>query len=154
MLSRFDLLLKLRARNLKQMRNILVNNIRKCPRIVEVEFMAMLKTTRKEQTVSLNFFEKESLRKVSESITDLPNGFIYSAFLSLMSATNQDSHHVGFSVRSSAGLFLCLVVLRASLSKQTNRSSCKLSLCWQDQISNRHRIQDRNLPSNNTEQHS
>ena len=42
MLSRFDLLLKLRARNLKQMRDIVVNNVRKCPRIVEVEFMAML----------------------------------------------------------------------------------------------------------------
>jgi hypothetical protein len=93
------------------------------------------------------------LRKVV-SITDLPSGFIYFAFLSLMSATNQDSHRAGFSGRPSAGLYLCLVVLRASLSKQTNRSSCKLSLCWQDQISNRHRIQDRNLPSNNNELHS
>jgi len=54
MLSRFDLLLKLRARNLKQMRDILVNNVRKCPRIVEVEFMA-----KEEQTISLNFLEKE-----------------------------------------------------------------------------------------------
>jgi Lrp/AsnC family transcriptional regulator, regulator for asnA, asnC and gidA len=59
MLSRFDLLLKLRARNLKQMRDIVVNNVRKCPRIVEVEFMAMLKTTKEEQTISLNFLEKE-----------------------------------------------------------------------------------------------
>jgi len=98
--------------------------------------------------------KKHSLQKVSQSITDLPHGPIYFAFLSLMSATNQDSHRVGFSVRPSAGLFLCLVILRASLSKQTTRSSCKLSLCWQDQISDRHRIQDRNLPSNNTEQHS
>ena len=59
MLSRFDLLFKLRARNLKHMRDIVVNNIRKCPRIVEVEFMAMLKTTKEEQTISLNFLEKE-----------------------------------------------------------------------------------------------
>ena len=59
MFSRFDLLLKLRARNLKQMRDIVVNNVRKCPRIVEVEFMAMLKTTKEEQTISLNFLEKE-----------------------------------------------------------------------------------------------
>jgi Lrp/AsnC family transcriptional regulator, regulator for asnA, asnC and gidA len=58
-LSRYDLLLKLRARNLKQMRDILVNNVSKCPRIVEVEFMAMLKTTKEEQTISLNFLEKE-----------------------------------------------------------------------------------------------
>ena len=43
MLSRFDPLLKLRARNLKQMRDIVVNNVRKCPRIVKVEFMAMIK---------------------------------------------------------------------------------------------------------------
>ena len=59
MLSRFDLLLKLRARNLKQMRDIVVNNVRKCPRIVKVEFMAMLKTTKEEQTISLNFLAKE-----------------------------------------------------------------------------------------------
>ena len=59
MLSRFDLLLKLRARNLKQMRDIVVNNVRKCPRIVEVEFMSMLKTTKEEQTISLNLLEKE-----------------------------------------------------------------------------------------------
>ena len=54
MLSRCDLLLKLRARNLQQMRDIVVNNVRKCPRIVKVEFMATLKTT-----ISLNFPAKE-----------------------------------------------------------------------------------------------
>ena len=59
MLSRIDPLLKLRARNLKQMRDIVVNNVRKCPRIVKVEFMAMLKTTQEEQTISLNFLAKE-----------------------------------------------------------------------------------------------
>jgi DNA-binding Lrp family transcriptional regulator len=59
MLSRIDPLLKLRARNLKQMRDIVVNNVRKCPRIVKVEFMAMLKTTKEEQTISLNFLAKE-----------------------------------------------------------------------------------------------
>ena len=59
MLSRIDPLLKLRARNLKQMLDIVVNNVRKCPRIVKVEFMAMLKTTKEEQTISLNFLAKE-----------------------------------------------------------------------------------------------
>ncbi len=59
MLSTLDLLLKLRARNLKQMRDIVVNNVRKCPRIVKVEFMAMLKTTNEEQTIFLNFLAKE-----------------------------------------------------------------------------------------------
>ena len=53
------LLLKLRAKNLKQMRDIVVNNVRKCPRIVEVEFIAMLKTSKEEQTISLNFLEEE-----------------------------------------------------------------------------------------------
>lgn len=34
--GRFDLLLKLRARNLEQMRDILVNSVRKCSRVVNV----------------------------------------------------------------------------------------------------------------------
>ena len=59
MLSRFDLLLKLRARNLEQMRDIVVNNVRKCPRIAEVEVMVTLKTTKEEQTIALNFLEGE-----------------------------------------------------------------------------------------------
>ena len=37
MLSRFDLLLKLRARNLVEMRDIVVNKVRKFPRIFEIE---------------------------------------------------------------------------------------------------------------------
>jgi Lrp/AsnC family transcriptional regulator for asnA, asnC and gidA len=53
----FDLLLKLRARNLEQMRDILVNSIRTCPRVVEVKFMAMPKTTKEEQTVYPTFLE-------------------------------------------------------------------------------------------------
>jgi Lrp/AsnC family transcriptional regulator, regulator for asnA, asnC and gidA len=56
-MGRFDLLLKLRTRNLDQMRDILVNSIRKCPRIVEVKFMAMLKTTKEEQNVYPTFLE-------------------------------------------------------------------------------------------------
>lgn len=45
--GRFDLLLKLRARNLEQMRDILVNSVRKCSRVVELKLMSMLKTPRK-----------------------------------------------------------------------------------------------------------
>ena len=51
MLSRFDLLLKLRVRNLHEMRDILVNKVRKYPRIVEIELMTTLKTIKEEQII-------------------------------------------------------------------------------------------------------
>jgi Lrp/AsnC family transcriptional regulator, regulator for asnA, asnC and gidA len=53
----FDLLLKLRARNLEQMQDILVNRVRKCSRVVELKFMSMLKATKEKQTVYPTFLE-------------------------------------------------------------------------------------------------
>jgi Lrp/AsnC family transcriptional regulator for asnA, asnC and gidA len=53
MLSRFDLLLKLRARNLDEIRHIVVNKVRKFPRIVEVELMTTLKTSKEEQIIDI-----------------------------------------------------------------------------------------------------
>ena len=47
MLSRFDLLLKLRARNLDEMRDILVNKVRKFPQNREIELMTTLKTIKR-----------------------------------------------------------------------------------------------------------
>lgn len=57
MLSRFDLLLKLRARNLDQMRDIVVNKVRKFPRIFEIELMTTLKTSKEEQIIDLSISE-------------------------------------------------------------------------------------------------
>lgn len=54
MLSRFDLLLKIRARSLDEMRDILVNKVRKYPRIVEIELMTTLKTIKEEQIISFD----------------------------------------------------------------------------------------------------
>ena len=49
----FDLLLKIRAKDLNHMREIVVNKIRKLPHILETELMAVLKTRKEEQTVCL-----------------------------------------------------------------------------------------------------
>jgi Lrp/AsnC family transcriptional regulator for asnA, asnC and gidA len=49
----FDLLLKIRAMDLDHMRDIVVNKIRKLPRILKTELMTVLKTRKEEQTVSL-----------------------------------------------------------------------------------------------------
>jgi Lrp/AsnC family transcriptional regulator for asnA, asnC and gidA len=57
MLSRFDLLLKLRARNLEEMRDIVVNKVRKFPRIFEIELMTTLKTSKEEQIIDLSTSE-------------------------------------------------------------------------------------------------
>ena len=51
--GRFDLLLKIRARNLEEMRDIVVNKIRKLPQITEAELATVLKTIKEEQSVSL-----------------------------------------------------------------------------------------------------
>ncbi len=51
--GRFDLILKIRARSLEEMRNIIVNKIRKLPHIKEAELMAVLKSIKEEQSVSL-----------------------------------------------------------------------------------------------------
>ena len=51
--GRFDLILKIRAKDLDQMREIVVNEIRKLPRILETELMTVLKTRKEDQIVSL-----------------------------------------------------------------------------------------------------
>ena len=51
--GRFDLILKIRAKDLDQMREIVVNKIRKLPRILETELMTVLKTRKEDQRVSL-----------------------------------------------------------------------------------------------------
>jgi Lrp/AsnC family transcriptional regulator for asnA, asnC and gidA len=49
----FDLLLKIRAKDLDQMRDIVVNKIRILPHILEIELMTVLKTRKEEHMVSL-----------------------------------------------------------------------------------------------------
>ena len=49
----FDLLLKIRAKDLDQMREVVENKIRKLPRILETELMTVLKTRKEDQIVSL-----------------------------------------------------------------------------------------------------
>lgn len=51
--GRFDMLLKIRARNLDEMRDIVVNKIRRLPQITEAELMTVLKTIKEEQSISL-----------------------------------------------------------------------------------------------------
>lgn len=51
--GRFDLLLKVRAKDLDQMRDIVVNKIRILPHIIETELMTVLKSRKEEQMVSL-----------------------------------------------------------------------------------------------------
>ncbi|MGA9843959.1 MAG: Lrp/AsnC family transcriptional regulator [Nitrososphaeraceae archaeon] len=51
--GRFDLLLKIRAKDLEQMRDIVENKIRKLPHILETELMPVLKSEKEEQTISL-----------------------------------------------------------------------------------------------------
>jgi Lrp/AsnC family transcriptional regulator, regulator for asnA, asnC and gidA len=57
MLSRFDLLLKLRARSLNELRDIVVNKVRKFPQIVEIELLTTLKTSKEEQIIDISTFE-------------------------------------------------------------------------------------------------
>jgi Lrp/AsnC family transcriptional regulator for asnA, asnC and gidA len=51
--GRFDMLLKIRARSLDEMRDIVVNKIRKLPQITEAELTTVLRTIKEEQSVSL-----------------------------------------------------------------------------------------------------
>src|SRR5690606_3914056 len=51
--GRFDLLLKVRARNLEEMRDIVVNKIRQIPQVTDAELITVLKTIKEEQSVSL-----------------------------------------------------------------------------------------------------
>jgi len=52
--GKFDLLLKIRAKNLIHMREIVENKVCKIPHILESELMTVLKTEKEEQTVSLD----------------------------------------------------------------------------------------------------
>jgi Lrp/AsnC family transcriptional regulator for asnA, asnC and gidA len=52
--GRFDLFVKVRAKDLNHMRDIIENKIRKLPNIVETELMTVLKTKKEEQIVSLD----------------------------------------------------------------------------------------------------
>jgi Lrp/AsnC family transcriptional regulator for asnA, asnC and gidA len=64
--GRFDLLLKLRAKNLDQMRNIVENKICKLPHILETELMTVLRTEKEDQMISIDndieYKEKLSLK--------------------------------------------------------------------------------------------
>ena len=51
--GKFDLLLKIRAKDLNQMRDIVENKICKIPHILESELMTVLKTRKEEQMISL-----------------------------------------------------------------------------------------------------
>jgi Lrp/AsnC family transcriptional regulator for asnA, asnC and gidA len=51
--NRFDLFLKIRAKDLNHMRDIIEHKIRTLPNIVETELMTVLKTKREEQIVSV-----------------------------------------------------------------------------------------------------
>jgi Lrp/AsnC family transcriptional regulator, regulator for asnA, asnC and gidA len=51
--NRFDLLLKIRAKNLNELRDIVVNKIRTLPHILEAELMIILKTRKEEQIVPM-----------------------------------------------------------------------------------------------------
>lgn len=54
MYGQFDLLLKISAKSLDEMRDIVVNKIRIIPQITDAELMTVLKTTKEEQMVPLN----------------------------------------------------------------------------------------------------
>ena len=51
--GRFDLILKIRAKDLDEMRDIVVNKIRTLPHILEIELMTVLKSRKEEQMVHL-----------------------------------------------------------------------------------------------------
>ena len=51
--NRFDLFLKIRAKDLDQMRDIIEHKIRTLPNIVETALMTVLKTKKEEHIVSL-----------------------------------------------------------------------------------------------------
>ena len=53
MYAQFDLLLKIRARSLEEMRDIVVSKIRRIPQIADTELMTVLKTVKEEQMVPL-----------------------------------------------------------------------------------------------------
>jgi DNA-binding Lrp family transcriptional regulator len=62
MYGRFDLMLKIRAKNLEEMRNIIENRIRNLPYIVKVELLTVLKSAKEEQIIPLDA-EIDALQK-------------------------------------------------------------------------------------------
>ena len=52
--GKFDLFVKVRAKDLNHMRDIIENKIRTLPNILETELMTVLKTKKEDQIVSLN----------------------------------------------------------------------------------------------------
>jgi Lrp/AsnC family transcriptional regulator for asnA, asnC and gidA len=62
MYGRFDLMLKLRAKNLEEMRNIIENKIRNLPNIIKVELLTVLKSAKEEQIIPLDA-EIDALQK-------------------------------------------------------------------------------------------
>ncbi len=85
--GRFDLLLKIRAKDLEEMRDIVVNKIRKLPRIIETELMTALKTRKEE---SYGTYDGCSLLTKDCNCVFRT---IFFACLSLKMSTNRDSHH-------------------------------------------------------------
>lgn len=53
MYGQFDLLLKLRAKNVEEMRNTVANRIRKIPQIIGGELMTVLRTVKEEHNIQL-----------------------------------------------------------------------------------------------------
>ncbi len=53
MYGQYDLLVKIRSRNLEEMRDIIANKISKIPQITEAQSMMVLKTIKEEHTVPL-----------------------------------------------------------------------------------------------------
>jgi Lrp/AsnC family transcriptional regulator for asnA, asnC and gidA len=53
MYGQFDLLVKIRSRNLEEMRDIIANKISKIPQITEAQSMMVLKTLKEEHTIPL-----------------------------------------------------------------------------------------------------
>lgn len=62
MYGRFDLMLKIRAKNLEDMRNIVEYKIRNLPHIVKVELLTVLKSVKEEQIIPLDA-EIDALQK-------------------------------------------------------------------------------------------
>jgi Lrp/AsnC family transcriptional regulator, regulator for asnA, asnC and gidA len=53
MYGQFDLLLKIRAKSLEEMREVIANRISRIPQITEAELMTVLKTIKEEQMIPL-----------------------------------------------------------------------------------------------------
>lgn len=66
--GKFDLLLKIRAKNLNQLRDIVENKICKIPHIFKTEIMIVLKTEKEEQMISLeNDFAYKDMLYLNEN---------------------------------------------------------------------------------------